>query len=137
MIDDNPTVKICTCGMQYKLGEWKELICIGNQIDGDEVLELRNCKLCKSTMFVDVVDLRPKLPMNKAVLSRYWFAHLCTAEADSVFYYYPRPDEPLRTEEDVARANEVQAEGDRAYADAVKHGARDGDWRIALELFSG
>ena len=44
-------IKVCSCGRQYSSGTWKLLPYVGEQDDGVERLELRNC-VCRSTLSI-------------------------------------------------------------------------------------
>lgn len=45
--------KLCGCGCAYSKAQWLELPLCGHQ-QGDELLEMRNCANCKSTLAVAV-----------------------------------------------------------------------------------
>jgi hypothetical protein len=45
--------KFCGCGCHYSKEQWMELPLCGHQ-QGDELLEMRNCISCKSTLAVTV-----------------------------------------------------------------------------------
>ncbi len=49
----------CSCGAVYSREEWDRLPYVGTQDDGVEVVLLRNCARCKSTMAV-VIGPSPK-----------------------------------------------------------------------------
>lgn len=52
-------LKECGCGRQYSRETWDQLHLVGRMPDGEGgELELRDC-VCKSTIAVDVVELRP------------------------------------------------------------------------------
>lgn len=54
--------KRCTnCPAVYSLAEWRALPAVGNQDDGTEFLELRNCP-CGSTLEVEVARPQPPAP---------------------------------------------------------------------------
>lgn len=44
----------CTCGSTYTIDRWAELYLVGYQCDDDQILELRDCYNCKSTLSVEV-----------------------------------------------------------------------------------
>ena len=48
-------IKLChSCGVEYNLSAWSELVLIGRMCDGDDgELELRNCS-CRSTIAIEV-----------------------------------------------------------------------------------
>lgn len=46
----DPIVKVCSCGREYRLSEWKALHFCGTQrVDGLPLMELRDCGECQSS----------------------------------------------------------------------------------------
>lgn len=56
-------MKTCSCGKRYNEAEWKRLPLVGEQDDGVERLELRNCS-CGSTI---AIVLGPSLQPPEAL----------------------------------------------------------------------
>jgi hypothetical protein len=56
-IRPDPVVKVCACGEVFSASQWSALRYVGEQDDGVERIELRNCP-CGSTIAILLEDHR-------------------------------------------------------------------------------